>query len=98
MIEIFVFSTSSVHSSFTQHAILLNPIAFSCLDHKGVGASDLLEWEEVEVGQLVPGEVEVLPHSGVPVGVTNANFALTRHPHKSCANQRASLYNPHISV
>ena len=67
MIEISVVSTSSIHSSFTQHAILLNPIAFSCLNDKGIPASNLLEGEEVEVRQLVPGEVEVLPHPGVPV-------------------------------
>ena len=60
-------STSSVHSSFTKNSILLDPVAFSCLDDEGVGASDLLEGEEVEVSQLMPGEVEVLPHPGVPV-------------------------------
>ena len=56
-----------VHSSFPKYAILFDPIAFSCLNHKGVGASDLLKGEEVEVGQLVPGEVEVLAHPSVPV-------------------------------
>ena len=67
MIEISVFSTSSIHSSFTQHAILLNLIAFSCLNDKGIPASNLLEGEEVKVRQLVPGEVEVLAHPSVPV-------------------------------
>ena len=60
-------STSSVHSSFPQNAILFNPKALSRLDHKWVPASHLLEWEEVEVGQLVPREVEVLPYPSVPV-------------------------------
>ena len=60
-------STSSVHSSFPQNAILFNPKALSRLDHKWVPASHLLEGEEVEVSQLMPGEVEVLPHPGVPV-------------------------------
>ena len=60
-------STSSVHSSFPQNAILFNPKALSRLDHKWVPASHLLEGEEVEVGQLVPGEVEVIPHPSVPV-------------------------------
>ena len=60
-------STPSVHSSFTQNAILLNPKAFSCLNDKGIRASDLLKREEVEVGQLVPREVEVIPHPSVPV-------------------------------
>ena len=46
-------STSSVHSSFPQNAILFNPKALSRLDHKWVPASHLLEGEEVEV------EVEV---------------------------------------
>ena len=67
MIEISVFSTSSIHSSFTQHAILLNLIAFSCLNDKGIPASNLLEGEEVEVCQLVPGEVEVVPHPIIKV-------------------------------
>ena len=64
---VLILSTPSVHSSFTQNAILLNPKAFSCLNDKGVRASDLLKGEEVEVGQLVPGEVEVIPHPSVPV-------------------------------
>ena len=61
------FSTSPIHPSFSKYAILLNPVALSCLQHKGVGASDLLKGEEIEVGQLVPGEVEVVAHPGVPV-------------------------------
>ena len=64
---VLILSTPSVHSSFTQNAILLNPKAFSCLNNKGVGASDILKREEVEMGQLVPGEVEVLARPSVPV-------------------------------
>ena len=60
-------SAPSVHSSLPKNTILLNPETFSCLNHEGVGASDLLKGEEVEVGQLVPGEVEVLAHPSVPV-------------------------------
>ena len=60
-------SAPSVHSSLPKNTIFLNPETFSCLNHEGVGASDLLKGEEVEVGQLVPGEVEVLAHPSVPV-------------------------------
>ena len=60
-------SAFPVHSSFAKNTILLNPETFSCLNHEEVGASDLLKGEEVEVGQLVPGEVEVLAHPSVPV-------------------------------
>ena len=66
-VEVEVLSTPSVHPSFTQNAILLNPKAFSCLNNKGVRASDLLKGEEVEVGQLVLREVEVITHPSVPV-------------------------------
>ena len=60
-------SASPIHPSFTKNSIFLNPETFSCLDDEGVGAPDFLEGEEVEVSQLMPGEVEVLPHPGVPV-------------------------------
>ena len=60
-------SAPSVHATLSKNTILFNPETFSCLNHEGVGASDLLKGEEVEVGQLVPGEVEVIPHPSVPV-------------------------------
>ena len=60
-------SAPSVHASLPKNTIFLNPETLSCLDYEGVGASDLLKWEEVEVGQLVPRQVEVLAHPGVPV-------------------------------
>ena len=61
-VEVEVLSTPSVHPSFTQNAILLNPKTLSCFNNKGVGASDILKRQEVEMGQLVPGEVEVVAH------------------------------------
>ena len=60
-------STSSVHSSITKDSIFLNPEALSCLNDERVPASYLLEGEEVEVRQLMPGEVEVVPHPSVKV-------------------------------
>ena len=66
-VEVEVLSTPSVHPSFTQNAILLNPKTLSCFNNKGIGASDLLKRQEVEMGQLVPGEVEVVAHPSVPV-------------------------------
>ena len=60
-------SAPSIHASLPKNTIFLYPETLSCLDHERVGASDLLKREEVEVGQLVPGEVEVLPYPGVPV-------------------------------
>ena len=60
-------SAPSVHASLPKNTIFLNPETLSCLDYEGVGASDLLEGEEVKVSQLMPGEVEVLPHPCVPV-------------------------------
>ena len=84
-------SAPSVHASFPKHAILFDPEALSCLDDEGVSAPDLLEGEEVEVSQLVPRKVEVLPHPSVKV--------VPDGPPVLCAplSARASVsYLPHI--
>ena len=60
-------SAPSIHASLPKNTIFLYPETLSCLDHEGVGTSNLLKGEEVEVGQLVPWEVEVLAHPCVPV-------------------------------
>ena len=60
-------SAPSIHASLPKNTIFLYPETLSCLDHERVGASDLLKREEVEMGQLVPGEVEVVAHPSVPV-------------------------------
>ena len=62
-------SASSIHSTFAQNFVFLNPVAFSCLDDKGVAASDFFKRQEVEVGQVMARQVEVLPHPSVPVMV-----------------------------
>ena len=53
--------------SFSQDSILLNPVALSGLDHKGVPASNFLKWQEVEICQIMPRQVEVLSHPCIEV-------------------------------
>ena len=86
-----MFSASPVHSSFPKYAILLNPVAFSCLNHKGVGASDLLKGEEVEVGQLMPGEVEVVAHPSVPMVPHCPPMLCTPLPARPCVAHLANI-------
>ena len=60
-------SAPPVHPSFSQDSILLNPVVLSGLDHKGVPASNFLKWQEVEVCQIMPRQVEVLSHPCIEV-------------------------------
>ena len=60
-------SAPPVHPSFSQDSILLNPVVLSGLDHKGVPASNFLKWQEVEVCQIMPRQIEVLSHPCIEV-------------------------------
>ena len=60
-------SSPSVHSSLLQNSVLFDPITLSGLDDKGVRAAYFLEREEVEVGEVVAWEVEVVSDPSVPV-------------------------------
>ena len=60
-------SSPSIHSSLLQNSVLFDPIAFSGLNYKRVSAAYSLEREEVEVGEVVAWEVEVVPDPSVPV-------------------------------
>ena len=60
-------SSPSIHSSLLQNSVFFDPKAFSGLNHKGVGAAYFLEWEEVEVGEVVAREVEMVSNPSVPV-------------------------------
>ena len=60
-------SPPPVHSPLLQYPILFDPIAFSGLNHEGVCAPYFLEREEVEVGEVVARQVEVVSDPSVPV-------------------------------
>ena len=75
-------SASPVHSSFAKNTILLNPETFSSLNYKGVWTSDLLKGEEVEVGHLVPWQVEVVANCSVEV--VSSRTPVLSAPHTTC--------------
>ena len=75
-------SASPVHPSFAKNTILLNPETFSCLDYKWVWTSDLLKGEEVEVGHLVPWQVEVVANCSVEV--VSGRPPVLSAPHSTC--------------
>ena len=72
-------SASPIHPCFAKYAILVNPESFSSLNYKWVWTSDLLIGEEVEVGHLVPWQVEVVS-SRTPV-LNTPDSAASRCPH-----------------
>ena len=48
-------SAPSIHASLPKNTIFLYPETLSCFNDKGVRASSFLKWQEVEVGEVVPG-------------------------------------------
>ena len=70
---------------------MLDPIALSGLDDKGVLASYFLEREEVEVGEVVAWEVEVVSNPSVPVVGHSAPVLSASLSTRSCVS-----HFPHI--
>ena len=84
-------SSPSVHSSLLENSILFDPIALSGLNYKRVRAAYSLEREEVEVGEVVAREVEVVSNPSVPVVSHGAPVFSTSLSTRSCV-----AHLPHI--
>ena len=84
-------SSPSIHSTLLQNSVFFDPKAFSGLNHKGVRAAYFLEWEEVEVGEVVAREVEVVSNPSVPVVGHGAPMLSASLSTRSCVS-----HFPHI--
>ena len=90
-----VSSASSIHPSFAKYTIYLNPETLTSPNYKWVWTSNLLIGEEVEVGHLVPWQVEVDRSQPLFYFVPHSQSSSTR---LKCSVEVASSRTPVLSA